>query len=111
MEVYVLDSLLRRIQVVDRFESLIWTERFSEIGDFEIDIKSTLESRSQFIPGSRLAINNSYRMMEVDTVEDATTEDGKDVLKVKGHSIERVLQDRIATTTTDMSNWDLVGTP
>jgi hypothetical protein len=48
MEVFILDSLLRRSQVVDKFESLIWTERFSEIGDFELDLKSTLEARGQF---------------------------------------------------------------
>jgi hypothetical protein len=43
MEVYILDSLLRRTEVVDQFESCIWTERFSEHGEFEIDIKSTID--------------------------------------------------------------------
>lgn len=94
MELYVLDSLLRRIQVVDAYESLIWTERYSEIGDFELDIKSTLETRGQFITGTRLANNNSYRVMTVETVEDSTDSDGKQMLKVKGRSLESLLDDR-----------------
>lgn len=115
MEVYILDSLLRRTEVVDKFESLIWTERFSEIGDFELDIKSTLESRSQFTTGTRLAINNSYRVMTVETVEDNTDSDGKSMLKIKGHSLENLLEDRVAKysmadTVTD-PKWVITATP
>lgn len=94
MEVYVLDSLLRRIEVFDVFESLIWTERFSEIGDFELSIKSTLETRTWFTTGTKIAINESYRVMTVETVEDTTDADGKSILKVKGNSLENILKDR-----------------
>src|SRR5438477_6612337 len=112
MEVYVLDSLLRRIQVFDRFESLIWTERFSDVGDFELDLMSTFENRNAFIIDTRIAINESYRVMTVDTVEDATDSEGKDILKVKGHSLEAILDDRVATdSTADLTPWYLVGTP
>lgn len=115
MEVYILDSLLRRTQVVDKFESLVWTERFSEIGDFELDLKSTLESRGQFLVGNRIAINNSYRVMTVETVEDVTDPDGKELLKVKGRSLEAILDDRVVKNTmTDLTtdpSWTLVDTP
>lgn len=115
MEVYVLDSLLRRIQVFDKFESLIWTERFSDIGDFELDLKSNLENRRAFIAGTRIAINNSYRVMKVEAVEDTTDADGKDILKIKGYSIEDVLRRRVAkysmSDTTTEPTWDLLGTP
>lgn len=115
MEVYVLDSLLRRETVVDKFESLIWTERFSEIGDFELIINSTRETRSQFLTGTRLAVNTSYRVMTVEIVEDTTDADGKHVLKVKGRSIEAMLEDRIArgshNNTAVEPTWNLSGTP
>jgi hypothetical protein len=115
VEVYVLDSLLRRTEVFDKFESLIWTERFSEVGDFELDLKSSLENRRAFTHGTRLAINESYRVMKVETVEDTTDPDGKAILKVKGYSIEDVLRNRVAKyslsdTTVDPS-WDILGTP
>ena len=99
MEVYILDSLLRRTQVVDKFESAIWTERYSEFGDFEIDIKSTLESRGQFQAGTQLAVNNSYRVMTVETVEDTVDAEGKDILKVKGRELVSMLLDRVFKNT------------
>lgn len=113
MEVYILDGLLRREQVVDSFESMIWTERWSEIGDFEIRLPSTLASRSQFITGTLLAMNESYRVMTVETVEDSTDDEGTATLVVKGRSLEAVMQDRIAKN--DMapisSNADKFGYP
>lgn len=97
MELYILDSLLRREQVVDQFESLIWTERYSELGDFELVISSTPGTRSQFLPGTRLAMNNSYRVMEVESVEDKTDDQGESKLTVKGPSLESsVLTQRFA---------------
>jgi hypothetical protein len=115
VEIYILDNLLRRISVFDKFESLIWTERFQDIGDFELDLKSTLENRSQFLPGTKLAINESYRVMTVEAVEDTTDDDGKQMLKVAGTSLENMLADRIAKENpTDLEvepTWDITDTP
>jgi len=96
MQLYILDSILRRTTVVDRFESLIWTERWSDLGDFELDVVSSLENRTRFYVGTKLAINKSHRVMEVESVEDAVDSDGKEMLAVKGRSLERVLDDRVA---------------
>lgn len=115
MEVYILDSLLRRVEVIDRFESLIWTERWASWGDFELKIRSTFESRSQLKTGVQLAMNRSLRVMQVETVEDKTLEDGTEVLEVKGRSIEAVLIDRVAKETMSSLTadpvWDITGTP
>lgn len=111
MEVYILDSLLRRTHVIDKYESFIWTERFSGTGDFELKLKSTLENRSLLQTGTRLAQNNSYRVMTVETVEDTTDEDGRELLDVKGNSLEDILKDRVAADATDMTQWFLADTP
>jgi hypothetical protein len=115
MEVYILDNLLRRVEVVDKFESLIWTERFAAMGEFELLLPSSNETRSRFTKGKKLAINNSHRVMTVETTEDTTDEDGKAMLKVRGPSLEAILQDRVAKDT--MSNlttepkWVITDTP
>lgn len=113
MEVYVLDSLLRRTQVVDQFESLIWTERFQEVGDFELDLVSTPRNRALFRAGTQLAMNESYRVMTVKTVEDRTDEEGREMLKVVGDSLEQILDDRVVkdATISPFSEWYLLGTP
>jgi hypothetical protein len=115
MEVYILDDLLRRETVVDRYESLIWTERFSSAGDFELVLQSTVENRTAFTPGKWLANNESYRCMKVETVEDTTDDEGRKLLTVKGPSIEIVLDDRVAkswmTNLTVEPTWTNYGKP
>ena len=36
MEVYVLNTNFESVAVIDEFESLIWTDRYDEAGDFEL---------------------------------------------------------------------------
>ncbi len=98
MEVYILDSLLRRSEVVDTFESLIWTERFAQWGDFELVISSTHESRGWFTAGVLLAVNTSDRVMIVESTEDERDSEGRSLIRVKGRSLEILLMDRIAKT-------------
>lgn len=101
MEVYPLDPLLRREYVIDRFESLIWTERFNTHGDFQLDIHSTVESRRLLKAGTRLAMNESNYVMMVETIEDGVSEEGIKILKVKGRSLEAILFDRVAKESLD----------
>jgi hypothetical protein len=115
MEVYILDDLLRRTAVIDRFNSMIWTERWREKGDFELVVNSTPAMRSLLKTGQQLVITESDRVMEVDYVEDATDDEGKKILKATGPSLERLLEDRVATDGMaglgEESDWTIVGTP
>lgn len=115
MELYPLDALLRRSSVIDRFESCIWTERFAAKGDFELVLRSTAENRSRLKEGTLLAMNRSHRVMEVETVEDKVDDNGKQTLSIKGTSIEKMLEDRVAMGSladlTTTPKWTLTGTP
>lgn len=115
MDVYILDNQLRRVEVVDTFQSLIWTERYADIGDLQISIAATEKTRLQFTPGTRLAINGSYRVMTVETAEDVTDDDGKKILNVSGRSLETLLLERVARNTTasldTTPTWDITETP
>jgi hypothetical protein len=115
MEVYILDDLLRRTAVIDRFNSMIWTERWREKGDFELVVNSTPAMRGLLKTGNQLVITESDRVMEVEYVEDAHDDEGRKLLKVTGPSLEYMLENRVATdgmtglgTTTD---WTITGTP
>ena len=96
MEVYILDSLNRRVDVADKFESLIWTERMAAFGDFKFRVPSSLQNRTRFIPGVRLAINGSYRLMTIETVEDVTDDQDRRLLEISGYSLEKILDERLA---------------
>jgi len=115
MDLYILDDLVRRIDVVDRFESLIWTERYATFGDFELHIQSTWTNRERFKNGKWLAVNESQRVMMVETVEDSEDSEGRSMLKVTGRSLEAILEDRVArhsfSSLTVSPRWALLGTP
>lgn len=115
MEVYILDDLLRRTEVVDRFESLIWTERYTAYGDFELVTHSTVANRNLFPMGTRLALNESSRVMTVETTESKYGADGQRELILKGRSLEQILEDRVATDsmagTGTNPNWARTDTP
>jgi hypothetical protein len=115
MEVYTLDSLFRRTEVIDRFESCIWTERWADIGEFELRLQSTRGNRQLFQEGMRLAINESKRVMTVETAESTSDEEGRRLLKVKGRSLEAILDDRVAVQATGgglpAAEWVITNTP
>lgn len=115
MELYILDSMLRRAVVLDRFESMIWTERYSAWGDFELLLFSTPEMRRLLPTGTRLAMSDSYRIMEVEFVENTHDSDGRLMLKASGRSLEKILEDRTARSATNglgqTPYWTLTGTP
>ena len=117
MELYLLDTLYRKAHLFDRFESLIWTERFSSFGDFKLIIESTPTTRSLFKPGALLGLSESYRMMIAESVEDKTDDDGRRVLEVQGPSAEAFMKHRAAARgvslidTTLISNWTITKPP
>jgi hypothetical protein len=101
MELYTLDPLLRRERVIDRFESLIWTERFSTYGDFQLDIVSTIDNRNIFRIDTLLAMNESHRVMMVEYLSNEVNDNGEMILTVKGRSLEAILIDRAAKESLD----------
>lgn len=94
MDVYTLDSELKRQHLIDKYESIIWTERYSALGDFHLITKSTNTARALISIGTRLFINRSQRVMTVETIEEKTNEDDVEILEIKGRSIEATLEDR-----------------
>lgn len=96
MDVFVVDRQYRRRHVVDYYMSFIWTERYSAKGDFEMIVASTQETRTIFKVGQYIAIDESDRLMEILEVEDATDEEGRRVLTIKGYSLEYLLEERVA---------------
>lgn len=96
MEVLILDKLLRAIDVVDTFESMVFAERRKELGDFELVTLSTPSNKKRFVPNTWIMINKSRRIMKVETVEETTDDQLRNILKIKGKEITKVLLQRAA---------------
>jgi hypothetical protein len=115
VELYLLDPLLRRQYVFDRFISLIWTERWQVYGDFQLDIWSTPSTRAAFTPDTYVSCSRSNYVMRIESVEDDVTADGIKTLIIKGNSIEKILTDRVAYSVagdlTTTPKWTLTDKP
>jgi hypothetical protein len=115
VEAYILDDQYRRVSVIDKFESFIWTERFSSYGDFELHLHSTRQNKNLLPIGTRLATTESYRVMTVETIIDEIDDEGRALLTVKGRSLESVLLNRLArpelVDLTTLPKWELTDVP
>lgn len=98
MEIFILDALLRPIDVVDEYISFIWTERYAEKGDFELITLATQANRNRFVADTMIAISDSKRIMRVHNIEEKTDEDNGVTLTVKGFDLSFMLQQRVIAT-------------
>lgn len=95
-EILILDALLRPIDVVDVFKSLIWSERYSAKGDFELVVEATPANKRRFAKNVKLFYTLSKRLMFVLTTTEKTDADDQKLLTVKGFEITDILATRLA---------------
>lgn len=114
-EYYTLDANLQRDELIQGFESIIWTERFNTPGDFQIVTKSTPVNKALLAVDTWITRGGSTYVAIIDTVTDAEDQDGIQLLTVTGKFLEQLLDDRVAmpglSDTTTVPNWVLTGTP
>ena len=108
MEILLLDRLFKIDDIVEDFESLVWTERFAECGDFVLTVQDTVRMRLAFYEGRFLKLADSAEVMIVETRE---SENG--VLRLRGESLISIFKSRIArnTFTSSQTYWTITNTP
>lgn len=115
MELYILGSDYIREQIVEDYESFIWTERFNTVGDFQLVMRSTPANRRRFAIGTPLNHSESHRIMIVESVNDTVDEEGKATLTFSGESIESIFRSRLARASlsdlTTSPKWIITGYP
>lgn len=95
MEVYVLNSSLQKIALIDSYKSLIWANRYQEIGDCELYLEVTTESLQLFRKGYYLMREDSEMVCRIESIElDTDAEDGN-YLIVVGYDVKKILDQRI----------------
>lgn len=96
IDLYILDQEFRRIDVIDIYQSLIWSERSVDFGDFEFVIIDTPEIRTRMPLGSWVTILQSERTARVESFESKISADGERIITYKGTLLEAILLDRPA---------------
>lgn len=98
MELYRLSYDYNRIDVFDEFESFIWSERYSEYGDFEIVAKPSAKVNSFFARDTILMHSESDRVMQVEYMLTKRDDSGRTLTTIKGKSFEYVVLESRTTT-------------
>lgn len=106
MDIYVLNREFETVAVVDNYISEIWTDRYWEPGDFEIQVPSSKENLDIFKEDYYLWMAQSEHIMVIEDITlQSDAENGSTIL-VAGRSIESVLDRRIVWKQTSL-NGDL----
>ena len=95
MELYVLNRNREMIGVVDHYESLIWTPRYYEVGDFEIYIKASPEIIELFAIDNYIVRSTSTMVGIIERVELTTNIESGDYIIVTGRCLKSLLERRI----------------
>jgi hypothetical protein len=108
MEPYTLNRNFLRQNVIDKFSSIIWTERYYGDSEVEIVVPATKEMFTKLPIGTFLTIDESDEVMMLETWN---VEDGK--LKMSGISLLSWLDNRFIRTTAKHEDkyWYLGGGP
>ena len=74
MEIYVLsqnktNGNYETVGVIDTYYSLIWTDRFAECGEFQLELKCTTEMVELFDVNRVLRIKQSDKWMRIEKIE------------------------------------------
>ena len=100
MVITALDTSFNAVAVVEAYRSFIWTDRYDDVGDFELYVPASApyldKIRNDFYLACSETVNgNIQRLMIVEKIEYKTDlEDGNSVL-ITGRSLESILDRRI----------------
>lgn len=95
LDAIVLNKNFEVVGIVDNFSSFIWTERYYQYGDFEIETTATRAHVNLYQKGYYIHRKDSEYLMVIDTIEyDASEEEGR-TLRITGKDLSYLLHKRI----------------
>lgn len=105
MDIFVLNQNKELIHVLDTFESFIWTDRFSQYGDFEIYTPASIESVSQLKENYYLIRDDTDHVMIIENKKIESDVENGSKLVVTGRSLESILKRRIVWNQTNLDGY------
>lgn len=103
MQITVLNTQRIRVYPLEDIDSLIWTDRYSRYGDFEIFTKATTELILALQEDYYLQMDESDHIMIIESVNLKTDVEEGNKFIVKGRSLESILERRIVWKQTNIS--------
>lgn len=103
MEFYIYDESIQLIGVMDYFTSAIWTPRYYDVGDFELQISASREVFELMKEGHYVTRLDDNMVGIIEHPKLMTDEENGDFLLVSGRDAKSILDRRIVWTQTNLS--------
>lgn len=94
-ELFILDKDFKSTFLIDSFRSFIWTDRYQEAGDFEIELSMSSELLDMFVPDFYLYNKKSEHLMIIENRNIKTDLEEGNTIIITGHSLESIIERRI----------------
>lgn len=95
MDIYVLNKNLKRIGIVDNYNSVIWANRYAQRGDCEVYVPATSENLQLMQKGFYLERDDDGMVCQIKKIQlDTDAEDGN-YLTVSGYDVKGFLDQRV----------------
>lgn len=95
MDLMVLNEKFETIYLVDAFQSLIWTDRYNQAGDFELYTEVSGEILKYVLKDYYLITKESEHAMIVEDIEIISDRELGNKIKITGSSLEKLIDRRI----------------
>lgn len=111
MNLVVLDKQFGAVGIIDVFESLVWTDRYNEAGQFELYTSMDPNIFLTIASGYFIKMEKSEHIMVIEAIEIRTDVETGNKLVVTGRSLESILDRRVVLgqTIIDGSLQDAIG--
>lgn len=103
MDLLVLNKSLDVIAIVDVYESVIWTERYYEYGDFELYTAMTQDLLNYIKTDNYIQRVGSDRVMIIEEIRIDTDSETGNHITITGRSLESILDRRVIWSQTTIS--------
>ncbi len=111
MDLMTLDANNQPAKLVENYDSLIWTERFNTVGDFQLVGGDVSRFMTLLPEGTRLTLRESNIAMVVETHQIERKKNSPEKVTIKGRAFESILDRRVSlpslAAATGSSDWNV----
>ena len=91
----ITDTEFEPLGVIENYTSLIWPDNFNSYSEFELNAPIT-DKNSDLIKSGYYLYKGGDTLMKIQIIQEDLDSDGNRVYKIKGRSLEQLLEKRIA---------------
>ncbi len=97
MDLIVLNQNFEAISVIDNFESVIWTDRYDQPGEFEIYTPVNESMLTYPVVDNYIRIDESEHLMIIEDITIESDVENGNHIKIVGRSLESILDRRVVS--------------